>query len=155
MRHEEYMKQQATREDIKDFVPTKQDHRGMRFAYASAADSYDEKYQVGAVIMKDGIILSDGYNGAPSGFPNITRDEWGVTLTSTLHAEANALMKLAKTGRSSDGATMYCTHSPCNDCTKLMYQAGIAHVVFDQVYDEKTLELVKSLGIKVSEYRRD
>ena len=154
MRHEEFMRWRMLAEDEQQQRQAKYDARGIRFAYASAADSYDTKYQVGCVIMKDGVLLADGYNGAPSGFPNVTRDEGGCTLPTTLHAETNAIAKLAKTGRSCDGATIYTTLSPCWDCAKLIYQSGIVRIVFDVLYPDTNLELIKTLGIQIDAYRR-
>ena len=130
----------------------KQDDRGMRFAEASALDSHDIKYKVGAVIVRDGHILADGYNGTPSGHCNHTRDPYGKTLSTVLHAEANALMKAGRAGLSCVGATVYTTHSPCLDCAKLIYQAGIKRVVYKEKYRGTDWIKIKDLGIKLEKY---
>lgn len=96
--------------------------------------SHDEKYKVGTVIVKDGNIISMGWNGMPSGMDNPTRCHTGCTKPEVLHSEANALMKLVKSGMGTEGATIYCSLSPCMDCAKLIYQAGIDRVVFAESY---------------------
>ena len=96
--------------------------------------SHDEKYKVGSVIVKDGNIISMGWNGMPSKMDNETRCHTGCTKPEVLHSEANALMKLVKSGTGSEGATIYCSLSPCMDCAKLIYQAGISRVVFAESY---------------------
>lgn len=103
-------------------------------AHVWAKNSYCKRRQVGALIVKDRMIISDGYNGTPSGFENVCEDENGVTKAYVLHAEANAITKVAKSSNSSDGATLYITDSPCVECAKLIIQAGITRVVFDRKY---------------------
>ena len=105
--------------------------------------------KVGCLVVKDKSIISDGYNGTPSGFPNACEDESGTTLKSVLHAESNAIAKLAKSTSSSEGATMYITLSPCYDCAKLIIQAGIKRVVFSEYYrNVESLSLLGSVGVE-------
>ena len=103
--------------------------------------SYDEAYKVGSIIVKDGQILSQGWNGMPTGMSNTTRID-GFTRPEVIHSEANALMKLAKHGGNANGATIYCTYSPCWGCAKLILQAGIKRIVYDKIYDTKSLEFI-------------
>lgn len=110
------------------------DQRYMRMALIWAENSYCKRRQVGALIVKDKMIISDGYNGTPAGFENICEDESGETKPYVLHAEANAISKVACSHNSSLGATMYVTTSPCIECAKLIIQAGIKRVVFSQRY---------------------
>ena len=115
-----------------------------------AENSYCTRRQVGALIVKDKMIISDGYNGTPSGFENICEDGNGVTKPYVLHAEANAITKIARSGNSSDGATMYVTASPCIECAKLIIQSGIRRVVYSEKYRlEDGLELLKRANIEV------
>ena len=126
------------------------DGRYMRMARVWAENSYCIRRQVGALIVKDKMIISDGYNGTPSGFENICEDESGVTKPYVLHAEANAISKVAKSGNSSEGATLYVTASPCIECAKLIIQAGIKRVVYSEKYRlEDGLDLLKRAGIEV------
>ena len=111
--------------------------------------SYDDKYKVGAVIVKDGQILSQGWNGMPSGMDNTTRFGPGYTRPEVIHAEANALMKLAKNGGSADEASLFTTHSPCYTCAGLVVQAGIRRVVYDKVYEQEAIDFLKERGITV------
>ena len=104
--------------------------------------SYDDKFKVGSIIVKDGQILSQGWNGMPSGMDNTTRVN-GVTRPEVIHSEANALMKLAKHGGNANGATIYCTYSPCWDCALLILQAGIKRVVYEHVYNQESLDFLK------------
>lgn len=110
------------------------DERYMRMALVWAENSYCKRRQVGALIVKDKMIISDGYNGTPSGFENNCEDENYETKPYVLHAEANAITKVARSHNSSEGATMYVTTSPCIECAKLIIQAGIKRVVFNQKY---------------------
>jgi dCMP deaminase len=110
------------------------DKRYIRMASIWAENSYCTRRQVGALIVKDKMIISDGYNGTPSGFENICEDNNGVTKPYVLHAEANAITKIARSGNSSDGATMYVTASPCIECAKLIIQSGIKRVVYSEKY---------------------
>ena len=113
-------------------------------------NSYCKRRQVGAIIVKDRMIISDGYNGTPSGFENICEDESGVTKPYVLHAEANAITKVAKSGNSSLGATLYVTASPCMECAKLIIQAGIRRVVYrDEYRITDGIDLLRKAGIEV------
>jgi len=115
-----------------------------------ARNSYCKRRQVGALIVKDRMIISDGYNGTPSGFENVCEDENGVTKPYVLHAEANAISKVAKSGNSSEGATLYVTASPCLECSKLIIQAGIKRVVYRDEYRlTDGIDLLKRAGIEV------
>ena len=110
------------------------DRSYLKMAAVWAQNSYCQRRQVGALIVKDRMIISDGYNGTPSGFENICEDEEGNTKPYVLHAEANAITKVAKSNNSSEGATLYITSSPCVECAKLIIQAGIKRVVFNNEY---------------------
>lgn len=110
------------------------DERYMRMALIWAENSYCKRRQVGALIVKDKMIISDGYNGTPSGFENNCENEEGETKPYVLHAEANAITKVACSHNSSMGATLYVTASPCIECAKLIIQAGIKRVVYNQLY---------------------
>ena len=110
------------------------DKRYLRMATIWAENSYCRRRQVGAIIVKDKMIISDGFNGTPSGFENVCEDENDTTKTYVLHAEANAITKVARSSNSSDGATLYVTTSPCIECSKLIIQAGIKRVVFNELY---------------------
>lgn len=115
-----------------------------------AKNSYCKRRQVGALIVKERMIISDGYNGTPSGFENICEDETGATKPYVLHAEANAISKIAKSGNSSEGSTMYVTASPCLECAKLIIQAGIKRVVYKDEYRlTDGIDLLKRAGIEV------
>lgn len=110
------------------------DRRYLRMAHIWAENSYCRRRKVGAIIVKDQMIISDGYNGTPSGFENVCEDESGMTKPYVLHAEANAITKVARSNNSSDGSTLYITASPCVECAKLIIQAGIRRVVFNELY---------------------
>ena len=126
------------------------DRRYLRMAYIWAENSYCQRRQVGEIIIKEKMIISDGYNGTPSGFENVCEDEHNVTKPYVLHAEANAITKIARSNNSSDGATMYVTASPCIECAKLIIQAGIKRVVYSEKYRlEDGIELLKRAGIEV------
>jgi dCMP deaminase len=126
------------------------DRRYMRMAAIWAESSYCKRRQVGALIVKDQMIISDGYNGTPSGFENICEDENGLTKPYVLHAEANAITKIARSGNNSEGATMYVTASPCIECAKLIIQAGIRRVVYSETYRiDDGLELLRRAGVEV------
>ena len=113
-------------------------------------NSYCKRRQVGAILVKDRMIISDGYNGTPSGFENQCEDENGVTKPYVLHAEANAITKVAKSGNSSKGATLYVTAAPCIECAKLIIQAGIARVVYKDEYRlTDGIDLLKRAGIEI------
>lgn len=122
----------------------------LRMAKTWAELSHCNRKQVGALIVKDGMIISDGFNGTPSGFDNCCESENGETHWYVLHAEANAILKVAKSTHNSHGATLYLTLSPCKDCSKLVIQAGINRVVFVNKYkDESGLEFLKLAGVDV------
>ena len=126
------------------------DIRYLRMARIWAENSYCVRRKVGALIVKDKMIISDGYNGTPAGFENICEDETGKTKSYVLHAEANAITKIARSNNSSNGATMYVTASPCIECAKLIIQAGIKRVVYSEKYRlEDGLELLKRANIEV------
>ena len=126
------------------------DKRYLRMAAVWAENSYCKRRQVGALIVKDQMIISDGYNGTPSGFENVCEDENNLTKPYVLHAEANAITKIARSNNSSNGATMYVTASPCIECAKLIIQAGIKRVVYSEKYRlEDGIELLKRAGIEV------
>ena len=126
------------------------DLRYLRRAHIGAETSYCPRRKVGALIVKDKMIISDGYNGMPSGFPNVCEGEDGLTLPCVLHAEANAITKIARSGNNSDGATLYVTDSPCIECAKLIIQAGIRRVVYARSYRlTDGLDLLLKAGISV------
>lgn len=126
------------------------DHSYLKMAAIWAQNSYCKRRQVGALIVKDRMIISDGYNGTPSGFENICEDENGVTKPYVLHAEANAITKVAKSGNSSAGATLYVTAAPCIECAKLIIQAGIRRVVYRDEYRlTDGIDLLERAGIAV------
>ena len=125
------------------------DERYLEMAQVWAKNSYCKRRQVGALIVKDRMIISDGCNGTPSGFENVCEDENGITKPYVLHAEANAISKVAKSGNSSEGATLYVTASPCMECAKLIIQAGIKRVVYmDEYRLLDGIELLRRAGIE-------
>ena len=135
---------------MQDEKQQKLDQRYLRMARTLAENSYCKRRQVGALIVKDKMIISDGYNGTPSGFPNICEDETNTTYPYVLHAEANAITKIARSGNSSDGATLYVTAAPCLECSKLIIQAGIKRVIYSEHYRlEDGVELLRRAGIDV------
>jgi len=125
------MEKDMTDEELKQ---RKLDERYLRMARIWSENSYCKRRQVGALIVKNKTIISDGYNGTPSGFENICEDEHNVTKAYVLHAEANAITKIARSSNNSDGATLYVTASPCLECAKLIIQAGIKRVVYGELY---------------------
>ena len=126
------------------------DSRYLEMAAIWAKNSYCKRRQVGVLIVKDRMIISDGYNGTPAGFENICEDENGITKPYVLHAEANAISKVAKSGNSSEGSTLYVTASPCLECSKLIIQAGIKRVVYRDEYRlTDGIDLLKRAGIEV------
>ena len=128
---------------------SKFDGRYIEMAEIWARNSYCKRRQVGALLVKDNMIISDGYNGTPSGFENVC-EENGVTKPYVLHAEANAISKVAKSGNSSAGATLYVTASPCIECAKLIIQSGIKRVVYKDEYRlTDGVDLLKRAGIEV------
>ena len=126
----------------------------MDIALRVGAMSHDGKYKVGSIIVKEGQILSQGWNGMPSGMDNNTRFGKGYTRPEVIHSEANALMKLAKNGGQANDATIYCTHSPCYTCASLLLQAGITRVVYTDVYEEDAITFLKERGVKIECIRR-
>ena len=136
------------------------DKRYIRMASIWAENSYCQRRQVGALIVKDKMIISDGYNGTPSGFENVCEDENNLTKPYVLHAEANAITKIARSNNSSNGATMYVTASPCIECAKLIIQAGIKTLVYDcdkyastpSVLASK--RMLDSAGVRYYQYKR-
>ncbi len=129
---------------------TKLDNRYMRMARIWAENSYCKRRQVGALLVKEKMIISDGYNGTPSGFENNCEDANNLSKPYVLHAEANAISKVARSSNSSDGATLYVTASPCIECAKLIIQAGIKRVVYGEQYRlVDGLELLERAGIEV------
>jgi len=131
---------------------TKFDHSYLEMAEVWAQNSYCKRRKVGALLVKERTIISDGYNGTPSGFENICEDENGVTKPYVLHAEANAITKVAKSGNSSQGATLYVTASPCAECAKLIIQSGITRVVYRDAYRlTDGIDLLKRAGITVEQ----
>ena len=126
------------------------DQRYMRMARIWAENSYCKRRQVGALIVKDKMIISDGYNGTPVGFENVCENEQGLTKAYVLHAEANAITKLARSNNNSEGATLYVTTSPYIECSKLIIQAGIIRVVYsDEYHITDGLDLLKRAGVEV------
>lgn len=126
------------------------DKRYLRMASIWAENSYCKRRQVGALLVKDKMIISDGYNGTPVGFENVCEDENDKSKPYVLHAEANAITKVAKSNNSSDGATLYVTSSPCLECAKLIIQAGIKRVIFSDNYRlEDGINLLKRASIEV------
>lgn len=129
----------------------KLDYRYLRMARIWAENSYCQRRKVGALVVKDKMIISDGYNGTPSGFENVCEED-GQTKPYVLHAEANAISKVAKSNNSSMGATMYITASPCIECAKLIIQAGISRVVYSEDYrSSEGIELLRRAGIEVDQ----
>lgn len=125
------------------------DKRYLRMASIWAENSYCTRRKVGAIIVKDRMIISDGYNGTPAGFENVCEDENGATKPYVLHAEANAITKVAASNNSSRDSTLYVTASPCMECAKLIIQAGIKRVVFNEYYRlADGIELMKRAGIE-------
>ena len=125
------------------------DIRYIKMARIWAENSYCVRRQVGALLVKNKMIISDGYNGTPSGFENICEDENGKTKPYVLHAEANAITKVAKSNNSSEGSTLYVTSSPCIECAKLIIQSGIRRVVYcDDYHSNDGLELLRRVGIE-------
>jgi len=124
----------------------------IEMAHVWANNSYCERRKVGALIVKDRMIISDGYNGTPAGFENVCEDDAGATKAYVLHAEANAITKVAKSNNSSLGATLYITDSPCVECSKLIIQSGIKRVVYDRKYRiTDGLDLLERAGVEIDE----
>lgn len=132
------------------------DRSYLEMARIWAKNSYCRRRQVGALLVKGRMIISDGYNGTPSGFENVCEDENGDTKPYVLHAEANAITKVAKSGNSSEGATLYVTAAPCLECAKLIIQAGIRRVVYlDRYRMTDGIDLLRRAGIEVERLEED
>jgi dCMP deaminase len=138
-------------------MPTAEDLKQLRYdlAYLRMAKewaklSHCTRKQVGALLVKNGVIISDGYNGTPSGFPNTCENDIGETHWYVLHAEANAILKVAKSTNNAHGSTLYITLSPCKDCSKLILQSGITRMVYLDAYKDTTaIDFLKNSGIEV------
>jgi dCMP deaminase len=138
-------------------MPTAEEQKQLRYdlAYLRMAKewaklSHCTRKQVGALLVKNGVIISDGYNGTPSGFPNTCENEIGETHWYVLHAEANAILKVAKSTNNAHGSTLYITLSPCKDCSKLILQSGITRMVYLDAYKDTTaIDFLKNSGIEV------
>ena len=132
------------------------DLRYLRMARIWAENSYCERRKVGALVVKDKMIISDGYNGTPSGFENVCEDENNVTKPYVLHAEANAITKLARSSNNSDGSTLNVTAAPCIECAKLIIQSGIKRVVYGEKYRlEEGINLLRKANIEVKYLNTD
>ena len=132
------------------------DLRYLRMARIWAENSYCERRKVGALVVKDKMIISDGYNGTPSGFENVCEDENNVTKPYVLHAEANAITKLARSSNNSDGSTLYVTAAPCIEGAKLIIQSGIKRVVYGEKYRlEEGINLLRKANIEVKYLNTD
>lgn len=128
----------------------KYDKAYLRIANEWAQLSYCQRRKVGAIIVKDRMIISDGYNGTPSGFDNCCEDEDGLTRWDVLHAEANAILKVARSTQSCENATLYITLSPCKECSKLIHQSGIRRVVYQTTYkDASGIDFLKRAGVEI------
>lgn len=128
----------------------KYDKAYLRMAVEWGKLSYCKRKQVGAIIVKDRMIISDGYNGTPTGFENFCEDEEGYSKWYVLHAEANAILKVAASTQSSKGATLYISLSPCKECSKLIHQSGIVRVVYQNAYkDDSGIKFLESAGVSV------
>ena len=132
------------------------DNRYLRMAEIWAENSYCKRRQVGAILVKDKMIISDGYNGTPSGFENVCEDANGITFPYVLHAEANAITKVARSNNSSEGATLYVTTSTCIECSKLIIQSGIRRIVFRELYRiTDGIKLLEQAGIECVHITKD
>ena len=130
----------------------KYDKAYLRIAKEWSLLSYCKRKQVGAIIVRDRMIISDGYNGTPSGFENCCEDEQGLTNWYVLHAEANAILKVASSTQTCEGATLYITLSPCKECSKLIHQSGIKRVVYQMGYrDTSGIDFLEKAGVEVSQ----
>ncbi|MBP6550360.1 MAG: dCMP deaminase family protein [Flavobacterium sp.] len=130
----------------------KYDRAYLRIAKEWSLLSYCKRKQVGAIIVRDRMIISDGYNGTPSGFENCCEDESGLTNWYVLHAEANAILKVARSTQTCEGATLYITLSPCRECSKLIHQSGIKRVVFQTAYkDTSGVDFLVKAGVMVEQ----
>ncbi len=136
---------------MKESKQEKYDRAYLRMAYEWGKLSFCKRKQVGAIIVRDRMIISDGYNGTPTGFENKCEDEEGYTKWYVLHAEANAISKVASSTQSCEGATLYITLSPCRECSKLIHQSGIKRVVYQVAYkDDSGLQFLKKAGVSLA-----
>lgn len=136
---------------MKESKQEKYDSAYLRMAKEWGKLSYCKRKQVGAIIVKNRMIISDGYNGTPTGFENVCEDEEGDTKWYVLHAEANAILKVAASTQSCEGATLYITLSPCRDCSKLIHQSGIRRVVYQKAYkDDSGLRFLERAGVETT-----
>ena len=136
--------------EILDLKQERYDKTYMRMALEWAKLSHCKRAQVGSLIVKDGMIISDGFNGSPTGFNNDCEDESNKTHWYILHSEANAILKCAKNGSACKGATLYITHSPCKDCAKLIHQSGINKIVYNEEYrDSDGIEFLSNAGLEI------
>ena len=137
---------------MKENKQNKYDKAYLRIATEWSKLSYCQRKQVGAIIVRDRMIISDGYNGTPSGFENCCEDSQGATHWYVLHAEANAISKVARSTQSCENATLYITLSPCKECSKLIHQSGIKRVVYQQGYsDTSGIDFLKKAGIEIEQ----
>ncbi|ESU19959.1 putative deoxycytidylate deaminase [Flavobacterium cauense R2A-7] len=135
---------------MKEKKKEKYDKAYLRIAKEWGQLSYCQRKKVGAIIVKDRMIISDGYNGTPTGFENCCEDQEGLTKWYVLHAEANAISKVARSTQSCEGATLYITLSPCKECSKLIHQSGVKRVVYHEGYkDDSGLEFLRKAGVEV------
>lgn len=135
---------------MKDKKKAKYDKAYLRIAKEWGQLSYCQRKKVGAIIVKDRMIISDGYNGTPTGFENCCEDHEGLTKWYVLHAEANAISKVARSTQSCEGATLYITLSPCKECSKLIHQSGVKRVVYHEGYkDDSGLDFLRKAGVEV------
>jgi dCMP deaminase len=138
--------------DMTDKKQHKYDKAYLRIAAEWSKLSYCKRKQVGAIIVRDRMIISDGYNGTPSGFENCCEDTEGLTQWYVLHAEANAILKVARSTQTCDNATLYITLSPCKECSKLIHQSGIKRVVYKNGYrDTSGIDFLVKAGIEVAQ----
>ena len=139
---------------MKEQKQLKYDIAYLRIAAEWSKLSYCKRKQVGAIIVRDRMIISDGYNGTPSGFENNCEDEEGLTKWYVLHAEANAISKVARSTQTCENATLYITLSPCKECSKLIHQSGITRVVFQNGYHDRTgLDFLEKAGVIVNQIK--
>ena len=144
------------KEELHEEKARQLDYRYLRMAQIWAENSYCKRRKVGALVVKDKMIISDGYNGTPSGFENVCEDDNNITKPYVLHAEANAITKLARSNNNSDGATLYVTASPCIECAKLIIQAGIKRVGYGEQYRlTDGIDLLKRAGVAVEYLNAD
>lgn len=137
---------------MKSIKKNKYDKAYLRIAAEWSKLSYCKRKQVGAIIVRDRMIISDGYNGTPSGFENCCEDEEGLTQWFVLHAEANAILKVARSTQSCENATLYITLSPCKECSKLIHQSGIKRVVYQNAYkDTSGVDFLIKAGVEVDQ----